>query len=89
MSEMDGLGAYQVRGHLQPATQQPAVEIQNITFAHPQVVGEVNRPETQQAVEGALWDRAQAVAVDVQDLQVDQGGQRGQVQSGDAVSRKV
>lgn len=56
MGKMDWLGAHQVSGHLQPATQQPAVEIENVTLAHPQVVVEVHGPETWQAVKGALRD---------------------------------
>lgn len=89
VSQVDRLGAHQVCGHPQPAAQQPAVEIQNVTLAHPQVVGEVHRSETRQAVEGALRDWTQAVAVDLQDLQVDQGRQRGQVQDRDAVGWEV
>ncbi|KAF3850837.1 hypothetical protein F7725_012609 [Dissostichus mawsoni] len=84
VSEMDRLATNQVCGHPHPASQQPAVEIQDVTLTQPEVVGEVHRSEARQPVERALWDRAQAVAVDLQDLQVDQSRQRGQVQDRDA-----
>lgn len=89
VSKAGGLSAGDVCSRPRPSAQQPAVEMEKVAAAGPRVLSQVQRSEASQAVKGALWNGAQAVAVDLQALQVDQGGERGRLQRRDAVFREV